>query len=259
MLNNLLWVVLSPILSCCLLFIIPNSVYGQDSAQWVINNYLEKTGGIQIWEKTKAVQRRGISSRFNGGYTGTSAEGETTFYLDVINRDGDTNKSHKNMGNGRSDSTFFCYESGRVSMLIVYKDGTSRFEQIPGEGHYYYKAFDPQLVFFDVEPTLWTYAGRTSETDHDYYVLNYKTPGENGSQYFFDTETGFLMKSEVQEPHSVVEYEEYTAVEGRLIPLVMKHYRLGRLVSQRRHTQVEYGARVLPCHEFMPDHEADGQ
>ena len=231
----------------------------QDSTQWVINNYLENTGGKSLWEQTKTVKRSGVSMRFNGGYIGTSAEGESQLFKHMIKRNGDANNVEKNIGPGRIDSSFFCHEDGRVSMYLVFNDGTTRYEQIPGDNHDFFKSFDLQLLFFDVDPSLWSYAGRVIDADNAYYVINYRIPGVDGSQYFFDVETGYLVKNESLNSSDLIEYLDYREVKGRVIPWVMKHYRFGNLIYQRRYTDVEYSVEVLPCEEFMPYNEARGR
>ena len=231
---------------CFILILLSSFCYSQtDSAQWVLDKFLEASGGRALWDSTVSVRMHGVQTAHNGGYTG-NAESVSRFFTNTSFLNGDA--YHKKTDTVKT--TIFCFRQDVSYMHILRKHDTIHDETVGEAKEQIRKAngnFATQHSIINQDTVFQkaSYGGVYRSGEQAWWLVIFNRDGREAT-WFVNTQTHLLDRIE-SSWGSVILLSGYKTIQGRHQPTHLLTKKKGKIIYDMRITDIQYNVALPIC------------
>ena len=216
-----------------------------DSAQWVMQTFLEATGGKALWDTTWSVQNAGVESIRNGGYSGSSND-QIDFFNSILFRNGDAYKIKRDT----AETVIFCYREEVSYMHILTEEDTIDYEVNGLAKEKLRKAngnFAPQHSIINQDATFQnaSYGGVFTSGEQSWWLVVFHRE-DNEVTWFVNTRTHLLDRIEDMAGLEIIS-SDYQNVQGRIRATRFITKKKGKVIHDMRINEMRYNVDLPVC------------
>ena len=216
-----------------------------DSAQWVMQNYLEASGGKTLWDTSWSVRIAGVETSREGGYTG-NAEEATRFFISTSTIDGDTYKKKVDS----VKTVLLCFREEISYMHILKEEDTIHYEVNGLAKEKLREAngnFAPLHSIINQDETFQnaSYGGAFTSGEQSWWLVVFHRD-DNEVMWFVNTSTHLLDRIEDSEGMEITN-SGYKNIQGRIRPTQFITKKKDKVIHEMRINEMRYNVDLPVC------------
>lgn len=236
----------------CLLLIESSA---QDSTAIVLDYYLHKSGSLALWQSTFSMETIGVSSVYDGGFTG-DLPNRTRIFEKRVSRKGYRNSKDAYIENNIPKEDFVCVDDTSYQLVSLDPHGISSSFSVPiyEEDHIAKTSnarFTPQLKLLYSNDTLTSrqYEGIRNLGDDSYWLISFIKEKQK-TTWYINVKSGLLERIE-EGPGNYTTLSDYKDFQQRLMPCDMKIYQSGKLIYHETISSYRFNIELESCEIFL--------
>ena len=222
-----------------------------DSAQWVLSNFIEVTGGYSLWDSTWSLSTAQVSSSRNGGFTGVSEE-ESSLRKKALTKDGEAMIRDFTVKNGISTTYIHCLRNDHYTLHILKSDDTTHLFPVADlellqdiKEAYGLLGIQQHLLHPAVDSLTIAFGGRYREGHQEWWLISLQD--DSGTSTWYVNTKSFLVERIESDNGRISKREEYAAFDGRLIPTIRRTYSNGKIIHEVRIKSASFNVPLPDC------------
>lgn len=245
---------------CFILILLSSFCYSQtDSAQWVLDKFLEASGGRTLWDSTVSVSLSQTNRSYNGGFLGVEEE-SIELTKKIVHKSGDATISTLWIDDGIKKRHIHCVRGDLYTLHVLSAQDTTHL--FPATDPEFLKKIKEAYGLFGIQQHLLHpaidslqigFGGRYKEGEQEWWLITL-TDATGTATWYVNTKTYYVDRN-ISGNGRITSREAAAAFGGRIIPTIRRTYKNGQLINEVRIQSARFNEPLPDCpFEHSPDY-----